>query len=46
MNFVRLLLLDLPLRTIYLNICVIVNFQQTILGVRFSAAGWDLGGSG
>jgi len=33
MDLVRLLLLDLPSGTIYLNICVILNFQQTVLGV-------------
>ena len=33
MDLVRLLLLDLTHGTIYLNICEILNFQLTILGV-------------
>jgi len=38
MDLVRLLLLDLlpgSILTIYLNICAILNFQQTILGVSY-----------
>ena len=32
MDLVRLLLLDIPPGTVYLNISVILSFQQTILG--------------
>jgi len=34
MDLVRLLLLDLPPGIIHMNICAILNFQQTILGVN------------